>query len=296
MDEGGLSYRYWNVETDGEPTQTEFNSLLSRNIIWFTGWEDNTALTSANLTELEAFLLQGGNLFLTGVDVANAVQGTSFADNYLGGVADISGTTASFLKGNSSHPVGDGKIYSISTPTQNQRDGLTVSSGIIVAQFGTIGNLAPAIVVRDEPNFKTVLSGFEVGGITITANPGLLTPLSTLLLKIDAWWDPTVGLEDEFNFTSPISYSLKQNFPNPFNPSTQIAFVLPQEENVTVSIFNVKGQLVNTLFDGVAKFGQNKVVWNGTNSKGNSVASGIYFYKLQTESGYKQTKKMLLLK
>lgn len=296
MENGGLSYRYWNVETDGEPTQTEFNSLLSRNIIWFTGWEDNTALTSANLTELEAFLLQGGNLFLTGVDIANAVQGTSFADNYLGGVADISGVTASFLKGNSNHPVGDGKIYSISTPTQNQRDGLSVSNGIIAAQFGTIGNLAPAIVLRDETNFKTVIAGFEAGGISTTANPAVLSPLSTLLLNIDTWWDTNVNINEEFDFTAPVSYSLKQNFPNPFNPNTQISFVLPQEENVTVSVFNVKGQLVNTLFNGVGKFGQNKVVWNGTNSKGNSVSSGIYFYKLQTESGFKQTKKMLLLK
>lgn len=296
MDEGGLSYRYWNVETDGVPTQTVFNSLLSRNIIWFTGWEDNTALTSANLTELETFLTQGGNLFLTGVDVANAVQGTSFADNFLGGVADISGTTASFIKGTSSHPVGNGKIYNISTPTQLQRDGLIVSNGIIVAQYGTIGNLAPAIVVREEANFKTVLSGFEAGGISVSVNPNLLTPLSTLLLNIDAWWDPAVDLEEDFNFTAPVSYNLKQNFPNPFNPNTKIAFVLPQDENVTVSIFNVKGQLVKTLFDGVGKFGQNKVVWNGTNSKGSSVASGIYFYKLETESGYKQTKKMLLLK
>ncbi len=93
----------------------------------------------------------------------------------------------------------------------------------------------------------------------------------------------------------PNSYSLSQNYPNPFNPTTTISFTLPTATNATVEIYNILGRLVAVPFDGVAQSGRNEVNWDGTNSAGQAVASGIYFYRLKTDA-FVETKKMTLLK
>ena len=93
----------------------------------------------------------------------------------------------------------------------------------------------------------------------------------------------------------PNSFSLSQNYPNPFNPSTTIEFALPTAAQARIEIFNILGELVATPFDGTAEAGSNTVVWDGTNQSGRQVASGVYFYRFETEQ-YKQTHKMILMK
>lgn len=90
--------------------------------------------------------------------------------------------------------------------------------------------------------------------------------------------------------------SLGQNFPNPFNPVTTIAFELPEQAGrVTLRVFDVEGGLVRTLVDERRRAGRNFVTWDGANDAGAQVASGVYFYHLRT-SGYRETLKMVLLK
>ncbi len=93
----------------------------------------------------------------------------------------------------------------------------------------------------------------------------------------------------------PESFSLEQNYPNPFNPVTSIRFSLRNTGKVKLSIYNMLGEEVNTLVDGHKTAGVYKVEWDGTNSAGQKMASGIYFYKLQMGSNVK-TKKMVFLK
>lgn len=88
---------------------------------------------------------------------------------------------------------------------------------------------------------------------------------------------------------------LSQNYPNPFNPSTTISFELEKEENVELSIFNIKGQLVQTLQKGMLSKGKYSKLWDGKDNTGNLVNSGIYFIQLKTEK-QKQTKKCVLVK
>jgi hypothetical protein len=96
--------------------------------------------------------------------------------------------------------------------------------------------------------------------------------------------------------TPPRATMLTQNYPNPFNPSTTIKFDLKEKGFVTLKVYNVAGQLVKTLVNGVRDAGfANQVTWNGTNDRGASVASGIYFYKLETKD-YSKTLKMVMLR
>ncbi len=94
----------------------------------------------------------------------------------------------------------------------------------------------------------------------------------------------------------PKAYGLKQNFPNPFNPSTRIQFTLPVKGHVSLKIYNVAGQLVRTLQDGVMDVGSHELTWDGSNNLGTSVASGVYFYKLNASDDYENMKKMVLLR
>ncbi len=92
---------------------------------------------------------------------------------------------------------------------------------------------------------------------------------------------------------------LKGNYPNPFNPSTTIAFSISIPGHVTLEVFNIKGEKVKILVDGVLDVNNHTVTWNGTDNAGKSVASGVYFYKLISDGNsgrYTSTKKMILLK
>jgi hypothetical protein len=93
----------------------------------------------------------------------------------------------------------------------------------------------------------------------------------------------------------PRAYKLSQNFPNPFNPRTSIKFDMKEKGLVTVRIYNVAGQLVRTLIDGVKDAGSYSVTWDGTNNLGVKVGSGIYFSKMETRE-YSATRKLVLLR
>ncbi len=95
--------------------------------------------------------------------------------------------------------------------------------------------------------------------------------------------------------TLPEEFSVDQNYPNPFNPATTISYSLPERAEVEIAIFNVMGQTVATLDEGSQPAGDHSVVWKGVDDSGNSVATGVYFYRI-TAGDNVSTKKMLLLK
>jgi len=93
----------------------------------------------------------------------------------------------------------------------------------------------------------------------------------------------------------PESFALAQNYPNPFNPTTTVAFDLPERCIVKLSVFNLLGQEITTLVDRAFPAGSHEVIWNGRNNSGMPVASGVYFYRLETGS-FTAARKMVLLK
>ena len=90
--------------------------------------------------------------------------------------------------------------------------------------------------------------------------------------------------------------TLSQNFPNPFNPNTTIKYSLNEASQVSVEVFNVKGQLVKTLVNEYQTAGTQSVEWNGVDDNNTSVSSGVYFYKMKAGGRYTSTRKMILLK
>jgi beta-glucanase (GH16 family) len=109
----------------------------------------------------------------------------------------------------------------------------------------------------------------------------------------DIYWDGgTTGIIHD---TVPAASSLRQNYPNPFNPSTTIGFSLKAASEISLEVFNIQGQSVKVLASGAFGAGEHTVIWNGTDSANQPVASGIYFYRLHSPEGM-DTKKCILLK
>ena len=79
-----------------------------------------------------------------------------------------------------------------------------------------------------------------------------------------------------------LSYSLHDNYPNPFNPKTILSYYLPKETYVTLTVYNIRRQLIKILVDGFQPGGLNAIAWDATNSSGNQVTTGLYIYRIKT--------------
>jgi len=93
----------------------------------------------------------------------------------------------------------------------------------------------------------------------------------------------------------PTELTLAENYPNPFNPTTTIRFGLPEAQHVLINVYSIKGELVTTLINDYLSEGYHQVIWDGTNSQGSKVGSGIYIYEMRTKNK-RLIKRMLLVK
>ena len=122
-------------------------------------------------------------------------------------------------------------------------------------------------------------------------------PLSQSEIDLIAQWiDQGATLKlDKINNISPSGFKLHQNYPNPFNPETRIDFQIFSGGYTTLTIFNIRGENVKSLFEGQKSVGSFSVFWNGTDNLGNTLPSGHYFYQLKNNEST-ETKKMIFLK
>ncbi len=101
--------------------------------------------------------------------------------------------------------------------------------------------------------------------------------------------------EIKISVGAPKEYKLYENFPNPFNPSTKIAFELPKASRVKLIIYDIVGREVAQVADADYPAGYTELTWNGLNENRNLVSSGVYFYRVSTD-GWSKVKKMLMIK
>ena len=202
------------------------------------------------------------------------------------GLASISGTVVEIQ---SSEIVQGVTVYAVSK-SSNSIVGydITEDDGIF-----SIQNLAPdtyTIVVDKEGYNATDTPDYVVSAVNnFTVDDAEISLTSV-----------TVGVEEKTTVV-PQKYSLEQNYPNPFNPTTEIRFALPVTSNINISVYNILGQEVATLFTGELPAGNHSVTWNGQNARGTSVGNGVYFYKITANSvgntnTFTNVKKMMLVK
>lgn len=137
---------------------------------------------------------------------------------------------------------------------------------------------------RREKNIKqrtAELSVGRVGGDAINAPVWQFTTV-----------EKEVSVEDDF---PEYVTMLQRNYPNPFNPNTVIEFSVKEETDVKITIYNLKGQRVKKLQEGVVKAGEHRVYFDGTDDRGRSLSSGVYLYRMITND-YDRTNRMILVK
>ena len=175
--------------------------------------------------------------------------------------------------------------------------------------LGSQGGQAPFFTVFWQRPGQVVVGNGLIKGESISGN-GLLAELqftrigdpnkAAIHLREGYTASPTLGVRSVVALHStvlrPEDYALQANFPNPFNPSTSIEYALPESSPVQLIVYDILGQQVREL---VSRSSQNagfyRVEWDGLDSRGNGVGSGIYFYRLETPR-FTHTRKMMLIK
>ena len=149
-------------------------------------------------------------------------------------------------------------------------------------------------VRKQIPTFHLLPDGkvLSIGGLSWIYDDGM--PLVFPCRMCEIYIPHLTSIKNENN-TLENKFSLFQNYPNPFNHETEIIFSIPQEGLVTLSVYDLQGRLVKTLFNGYREAGQFNANWNGTNAAGETVASGLYFYRLKFKKQI-LTRKMFLVR
>ncbi len=102
----------------------------------------------------------------------------------------------------------------------------------------------------------------------------------------------TVDVPSSVQELLPVKYALRQNYPNPFNPITNITFSVPHTSQVRITVYNMLGQKVRTLFAGQMERGIETISWDTKDQSGRALAAGMYIYRMQAET-YDKSRKML---
>ncbi len=181
------------------------------------------------------------------------------------------------------------------------QDNITPTSGTVVDFTDPDHGNAAVGVHNSGTNWKTVfwtvdylaLSFYDPADTSSKYHWGL-TDAGNLLGNVLTWFGaPVLSTKEEAKL--PKVYSLKQNFPNPFNPTTAIEYALPEKGLVKLTIYNMLGQEVRTLVNTAQEANTYRVVWNGLDNHGKMVPSGIYFYTINANN-FTATKKMVFMK
>ncbi|MBI5472562.1 MAG: T9SS type A sorting domain-containing protein [Ignavibacteriae bacterium] len=158
------------------------------------------------------------------------------------------------------------------------------------------GTVAPgdSAAIGFKVNSTGLVQGTNLGALAISSNDPV-KPIVSVPVRLDV----LTGV-DELETGIPLEFSLAQNYPNPFNPSTTIRFGLPEQATVSLKIYNLLGQQIATLAEGEMPAAYHRVVWNGRNSAGAQVATGMYFYRFEATGAsgekFNSLKKLILLK
>ena len=202
----------------------------------------------------------------------------------------------------------NGEIFQLDIPQESQ-------SGQWIFKFEP-ESAAPKLVSRPEGSDWMILSktdslngrfiieygflGKEKTSARLTINAGIMGRNNTAVTNSLAFFNKDGSLiwqeKSEHELVPvPERYALHHNFPNPFNPVTTIQYDLPEAVPVMLTIYDIRGREIIRLVQSEQPAGYFEVQWNGVNQFGQSVASGIYFYMLQTPK-YSKSHKMLFIK
>ncbi|MBI9032432.1 T9SS type A sorting domain-containing protein [bacterium] len=192
----------------------------------------------------------------------------------------------SFTYGNYPSYLGDNNLY--------ERDPLFVGGDPAIYSYyqlsgDEVNGYSPAINAGTE-DFSFMPDWYEISQLDLWGNPRIFGD------RVDMGCYEYQGYTGNHDSEIALNNLTATNYPNPFNPETTIEFNNPVQGQVSVNIYNLKGQLVKSLLKDNLNQGVHKVIWRGNDSNDKQVSSGVYFYKISSGNNKSVTKKIILMK
>ena len=288
----GYPTRVWDADLLGRPGAIQLKSYWG--VFWTTAGGDATYLTSADENDMAAFLDANGRLFLASMGFLSSRTGPSeFTTNYLHIASWTSNTGGSPMSGVAGDPISNGmSLGLLGGPfPPDSSDSMVLGSG--AEPFFSYSSSVTGLRAS-ESGHKVVFVSFPFEDVS-TSDPAPDNQ-NTLIFRVMQWFDPPVAGIDVGPASRGRALVLRQNWPNPFRAQTTISFLVPGgSRDAQVAIYSVNGQVVKTLVGGDVGSSETSVVWDGKDTRGASVAPGVYFCKLSA-AGSSVLKKMVVVK
>ena len=168
--------------------------------------------------------------------------------------------------------------------------------GLIRVSAAGVGTLSPGSFSLATIEFE-MPSSFQNQETIVSINRSRLNEQDILVNEASAVFTNGLLIVDDWGHGGvPKVFSLEQNFPNPFNPITQIRYQLPKQTNVSIRVHDIMGRLVKKLVSNQTRLaGFHQITWDATNNNGDPVSAGMYLYVIQTKE-FTDTHKMVLMK
>ena len=305
-------YTTWSTLLKGSP---DINTLKQYGtVIWFTASQAFT-LSADEQGALREYLEAGGDMFISGQNIGDDLVTTGnaasiqFFENTLHARHIQDNATDQpviMLTGIAGDPV-SGAYRPYFFITEGDGASNNTSPGIIEPDenatpvfnyFGTGLMGKNAAIKYDGDDYKLIYFAFSFEGINEfgSKNVSRKDVLGNVINWLQGVSAQTTGIEDYEDTNKDVhDFALQQNYPNPFNPETTISYQLPENATVSIVIYDVLGREIRNLVDGVIPAGAHDVVWNGLDNSGRQTATGVYFYRINTEN-FSQMRKMILLR
>ncbi len=289
LDSAAVHARLWDIRQDGVPAEDSLNGY--RALIWNTGSKRDQVLSAAEIELLTSYIDQGGKLLLTGQNVAAFLNGTetgkAFLAEYLGSSFYQDSFFGLIVKGITNLPMTDGVFIRFldeqNHHTQESPDVLNVAGNAeTVLQYMPTNYTAGVRLQRGSARIVYFAFGLEALSRRIKDSSKDLLQRTMLWLE---GIDTQVGQRADGK-KEPDRFCLLPNYPNPFNPGTEITFTIPTSTKVDLTVHNSAGQIVKRLLATNMASGTHSVVWDGRDQNGKDSASGVYFIRLEAGRHY----------
>jgi len=314
LDRIGASYDFYDVDANGYIAPSYIGFLDQyESVIWhgYADWEMSFPYATAD-NPFMPFIENGGNLlFSSGEMVGTHLGWDGYVDTEPGqSVRDVLGI---------SWYAPDMGYYQLQIYPGAAGVGMDASFELdtLIGYWGHMGDLVDPVDWTSQPLLDAWVPGWGVwygedwdcytawwnqdadNGSQRVIVPFPLAAMNdanrdAFLTNVIAGFGTGVAVEEAVE-TLPKAFALKQNFPNPFNPITSIAFEMPSDQNVRLTVYNMLGQNVRTLVNDQRSAGRYTILWDGRDDAGHMVGSGVYFYQIQAGS-FTKTAKMVFLK
>ncbi len=286
----GYYCHVYNTSVLGRPDDVRLSSYWA--VFWTTADGSASYVTATDEQNMMTYLDNGGNLFLASMDFLSSRAGaTAFTSGYLhlsgwtgaSGGTDITGTGGDLIGDGMSFDIGSGPFSSAGS------DLMDYAFPAVETFYAAAGTRAVSV---DENAHKLVFLSFPFENIpTASPDPDNQSEVAERALL---WFEPQMSADDDI---PEMAIDAKQiyNTPNPFSTQTRVNYQISRGGNVRLSVYTPTGRFVADLVDEYVEPGTHWVTWNGQDSKGRDMGSGIYYYRLVTGEAM-STGKMTLLR